>query len=51
MIVPAPRGNGKAVREVLARWRGRLDLDDVFEAQVAAAGDMPVELDRDPWRE
>lgn len=51
MIVPAPRANGRAVTDVLARWRGRLGADDEFAANVAAAGAAPVELDGDPWRE
>ena len=51
LIVPAPRGNGQAVAEVLSRWRGRLDVDDVFAANVAAAGAAPAGLDRDPWHE
>jgi prevent-host-death family protein len=51
LIVPAPRANGQAVGEVLARWRGRLDVDDAFATHVAAAGDATVDLDRDPWRE
>lgn len=51
MIVPAPRANGRAVTEVLARWRGRLGADDDFAANVAAAGDAPTDLDGDPWRE
>lgn len=49
LIGPAPRGNGRDVSEVLARWRGRLDVDDVA-ANVAAAGAAPAGLDRDPWR-
>ena len=51
LIVPAPRANGQAVNEILARWRGRLNIDDVFAAHVADAGDATIELDRDPWRE
>jgi antitoxin (DNA-binding transcriptional repressor) of toxin-antitoxin stability system len=51
MLVPAPRANGRAVTEVLARWRGRLGADDEFAAHVAAAGEAPAELDGDPWRE
>lgn len=51
LIVPAPRANGQAVSEVLARWRGRLGVDDTFAARVATAGDATVDLDRDPWRE
>jgi prevent-host-death family protein len=51
LIVPAPRANGRAVAEVLARWRGRLGADEEFAANVDAAGDAPLELDGDPWRE
>lgn len=51
MIVPAPRANGRAVAEVLARWRGRLGVDEEFAANVVAAGAVGTELDRDPWRE
>ncbi|HEU0088732.1 MAG TPA: type II toxin-antitoxin system prevent-host-death family antitoxin [Pseudonocardiaceae bacterium] len=51
LIMPAPRGNGQAVGEVMARWRGRLDVDDVFAANVTTAGEAPVDLDRDSWRE
>lgn len=49
LITPAPQGNGQAVGAVLARWCGRLEVDDVFAANVVAAGDAPAELDRDPW--
>jgi prevent-host-death family protein len=51
MIVPAPRANGRAVADVLARWHGRLGVDDDFASNVAAAGEAPAELDGDPWRE
>jgi hypothetical protein len=55
MIVPAPRANGRAVTEVLVRWQGRLggiDTDDAYAADVAAAaGEAPVDLDNDPWRD
>lgn len=51
MIVPAPRANGRAVAEVLARWRGRLRADEEFAANVAEAGAAPTESDSDPWRE
>jgi prevent-host-death family protein len=51
LIVPAPRANGRAVAEVLARWRGRLGADEEFAANVGTAGDAPPELDGDPWRE
>ncbi|MFR9807029.1 type II toxin-antitoxin system Phd/YefM family antitoxin [Pseudonocardia sp. RS010] len=51
MIVPAPRANGAAVKEVLGRWQERLTVDDEFAANVAAAGDATTEMDDDPWRE
>ncbi|MGQ0716436.1 MAG: type II toxin-antitoxin system Phd/YefM family antitoxin [Pseudonocardiales bacterium] len=51
LIVPAPRANGTAVAQVLDRWRDRLGVDEEFAANVAAAGDLPVVLDGDPWRE
>lgn len=51
LIVPAPRANGRAVAEVLERWKGRLGIDDEFAANVAAAGDVSNALDGDPWRE
>jgi prevent-host-death family protein len=50
MIVPAPRANGRAMKDVLARWRGRLSVDDEFVANVAAAGEASTERDGDPWR-
>lgn len=51
MIVPAPRANGAALREVFDRWQGNPALDDTFAAQVAAAREaVSAELDTDPWR-
>lgn len=51
MIVPAPRANGAALREVFDRWQGHDALDDAFGEQVRAAGDAgSAELDEDPWR-
>lgn len=50
-IVPAPRANGRAVTDVLARWSGRLGIDDEFAAHVAAAGEATTEPNGDPWRE
>jgi hypothetical protein len=47
LIVPAPRANGAAVAEVLARWGGRREAGDAF----AAAGEASVERDTDPWRD
>ncbi len=52
MIVPAPRANGAALRDVFGRWQGHPALDEAFDAQVAAARDAAsAELDRDPWRD
>ncbi len=51
LIVPAPRTNGGAVAEVLARWGSRLEVGDEFAANVAAAGEVSVERDTDPWRD
>jgi prevent-host-death family protein len=50
MIVPAPRANGDAVVDLFRRWQGKLVLDEEFEHAVATAGDIPAELDADPWR-
>lgn len=50
LLVPAPRANGRAVADLLARWRERLGVDDAFEAAVAQADAATTELDRDPWR-
>jgi len=50
MLVPAPRANGKAVLDVLARWQGRLAVDDTFAAAVEAADQGEPGLDEDPWR-
>lgn len=51
MIVPAPRANGAALREVFGRWHGHSALDDAFAEQARAAVDgVSSELDEDPWR-
>jgi prevent-host-death family protein len=50
MIVPAPRANGDAVADVFRRWQGKLVLDEEFARSVATAGEIPAELDADPWR-
>ena len=51
LIVPAPRANGRAVGEVLARWRDRVGVDDAFADAVEAAGQAEGEAggDNDPW--
>jgi prevent-host-death family protein len=52
LIVPAPRANGAALREVLDRWRGNPAFDDRFVDNVARARDAAsAELDGDPWRD
>ncbi len=51
MLIPAPRANGAAVTDVLARWRDRLGVDDTFEAAVGQVDVGAGELDRDPWRD
>ncbi|GEL26029.1 hypothetical protein PSU4_49830 [Pseudonocardia sulfidoxydans NBRC 16205] len=52
MIVPAPRANGAAVKEIMRRWQGRLGIDDEFAANVdAARGAVSADLDSDPWQE
>jgi prevent-host-death family protein len=51
LIVPAPRANGGAVRELLQRWRGNPALDDAFAENIDAARQaVAAELDADPWR-
>lgn len=49
-VAPAPRGNIRALREVVERWNASSVLDDEFEANVAAAvAKVDVEQDADPW--
>jgi prevent-host-death family protein len=50
MIVPAPRANGAALREIFDRWKHETALDEDFERNVAAAREAlsPAE-DSDPW--
>jgi prevent-host-death family protein len=51
LIVPAPRANGGALREVLRRWQGNPALDEAFAENVEAAREVAsAELDADPWR-
>jgi len=51
MIVPAPRASGRALREVIGRWRGNAAFDQAFADNVAAIRESAsTELDRDPWR-
>ena len=49
MLVPAPRANGAALRNVLRRWQGHSSVDDAFAADVAAARESDSGLDQDPW--
>jgi prevent-host-death family protein len=52
LIVPAPRANGRAVRDVFRRWSHHEAFDDEFERNVAAARETAsTELDNDPWRD
>jgi antitoxin (DNA-binding transcriptional repressor) of toxin-antitoxin stability system len=51
MLVPAPRANGNALLDVFRRWEGRVPVGDAFEADVAAARQVPADLDGDPWHE
>ena len=51
MLVPAPRANGAALLDVFRRWDGQLAADDTFDADVAAARDLPPGPDADPWHE
>jgi hypothetical protein len=51
-ITPAPRANGKALREVFRRWRGHVAFDDSFAAHVAEAREVAsADLDNDPGRD
>jgi len=51
MIVPAPRANGGALREVIDRWRGNAAFDETFADNVAGVRDaVSADLDSDPWR-
>jgi len=51
MIVPAPRASGKALREIIGRWRGDSAFDQAFADNVAAVQEaVSADLDRDPWR-
>ena len=52
MIVPAPRANGEALRELFARWREHPALDDAFEANIAEARETAnARQDSDPWHD
>ena len=52
LIVPAPRANGGALREVFRRWNGNPTLDDTFAENVASVRETAsADLDGDPWHE
>ena len=52
LIVPAPRANGAALREVFRRWSGNPALDDTFAANVVGAREaVSTELDTNPWHD
>ncbi|WP_250290886.1 hypothetical protein [Frankia sp. CiP1_Cm_nod1] len=52
VIMPAPQGNGEALREVFHRWGARAGVDDGFGADVAAAREASsAEWDTDPWHD
>ncbi|WP_241255633.1 type II toxin-antitoxin system Phd/YefM family antitoxin [Candidatus Protofrankia californiensis] len=52
VIMPAPHGNGEALREVLRRWGARAGVDDRFAADVVGAREAAsAEWDTDPWRD
>lgn len=49
LIVPVPRANGAALREVFSRWQNNPALDDAFAAQVDAAKHaVSADLDTNP---
>ncbi len=52
LIVPVPRANGGVLLDVFRRWHGRVGVDDVFVAHVAAAHEAAsAASDADPWRD
>jgi antitoxin (DNA-binding transcriptional repressor) of toxin-antitoxin stability system len=51
LLVPAPRANGRAVAQVIDRWRERLAVGDVFDDMVANADSGTAGVDGDPWRD
>lgn len=52
LIVPAPRANGRALKDVFGAWRDRAGIDDDFAARVASVRDtVSADLDEDPWRD
>lgn len=49
-VGPVPRGNVRALRDVVDRWNASDVLDDEFAATVAAAvSGVDVDQDADPW--
>jgi prevent-host-death family protein len=52
LIVPAPRANGGALREVLRHWQGSPALDESFASNIESARESAsTDLDTDPWRD
>lgn len=52
LIVPAPRANGAALREVFRRWHGDPAIDDATSDNIAAVREAAsADLDTDPWRD
>ncbi|MCE7007740.1 type II toxin-antitoxin system prevent-host-death family antitoxin [Kibdelosporangium philippinense] len=52
LIVPAPRANGRALRDIVRRWSTHDVFDDEFADNIAAARETAsAELDKDPWRD
>ncbi|MFD4430974.1 type II toxin-antitoxin system Phd/YefM family antitoxin [Nocardia sp. NPDC058497] len=50
-LVPAPRSNGASVNSLARRWRGRIGLDDEFEAAVDSIDEYAsASEDSDSWR-
>lgn len=51
-IVPAPRGNLRALKELFSEWSADELLDDTFEANVATARSTAAAAeDSDPWND
>jgi hypothetical protein len=50
-VIQARQAPFSSSEHLLDRWRDRLGIDDEFAANVATAGNVPVALDVDPWRE
>ncbi|WP_026930245.1 type II toxin-antitoxin system Phd/YefM family antitoxin [Glycomyces tenuis] len=48
-LSPAPPSNGKAFKEFMEAWRGK--LDDEWEADVLSARESAIDDFKDPWDE